>query len=278
VDELKRAVEPLSGKEQWKLAAVYAGKHGGPHREPWEQLVSFARIVHREAASAQEVLLRYGPQLSRHFDVEEQEKVSGEILHFLEKGGRLSFFALFGRRQWKSFIETAAVAGRKPRLPEHFNALRKLSRLERQRHDLAGRWDRQLAPLGAPTAAQIGAEIEKTVMQFCEPIGDCLAWFERVWGPLEKRLVEYGFQWATFLSEQPAVAGVNVDLIRLKITVTRIFPLLAARANLVRWKDIEVELRKLGGVVESVGRDLTTSKVMAQLRDAVSQLDVEGYR
>lgn len=35
------AVEPLSGRERWKLAAVYAGKSGGAHREPWDSLVSF---------------------------------------------------------------------------------------------------------------------------------------------------------------------------------------------------------------------------------------------
>src|SRR6184192_430378 len=36
---LTQAVEPLSGKEKWKLAAVYAGKYGDAHRQPWHQLV-----------------------------------------------------------------------------------------------------------------------------------------------------------------------------------------------------------------------------------------------
>src|SRR5438309_7599066 len=55
---LTQAVEPLSGKEKWKLAAVYAGKYGDAHRQPWDQLVSFVRLVHREAANAQESFVK----------------------------------------------------------------------------------------------------------------------------------------------------------------------------------------------------------------------------
>src|SRR5262249_51178933 len=57
---LAQAVEPLSGREKWKLAAVYAGKYGEVHREPWDQLVGFVRRVHREAANAQESFVKYG--------------------------------------------------------------------------------------------------------------------------------------------------------------------------------------------------------------------------
>src|SRR5713226_3584964 len=40
---LVQATEPLSGKERWKLAAVYAGKYGDAHRQPWDHMVSFVR-------------------------------------------------------------------------------------------------------------------------------------------------------------------------------------------------------------------------------------------
>src|SRR6266446_1584960 len=69
---LARAVEPLSGKDKWKLAAVYAGKYGDVHRQPWDQLVSFVRLVHREAANAQESLVKYGPEASKSFAGKEQ--------------------------------------------------------------------------------------------------------------------------------------------------------------------------------------------------------------
>src|SRR5947207_15316840 len=39
IANLTQAVAPLCGNDKWKLAAVYAGKYGGAHRQPWEQLV-----------------------------------------------------------------------------------------------------------------------------------------------------------------------------------------------------------------------------------------------
>src|SRR5882762_1855784 len=104
---LAQAVEPLSGREKWKLAAVYAGKYGHGHREPWDQLVGFVRLVHREAANAQESLVKYGPQLSDNFALEDQEGVAGEILAHLENGGKLGSFALLTHKAWSQFIESA---------------------------------------------------------------------------------------------------------------------------------------------------------------------------
>src|SRR5437867_4869615 len=125
---LSQAVEPLSGKEKWKLAAVYAGKYGHGHREAWDQLVSFVRIVHREAANAQESFVKYGPQLSDKFALEDQERIAGEILAHLENGGKLGSFALLTHKAWSQFTESAKVNKAKPRLAEHFQALRKLAR------------------------------------------------------------------------------------------------------------------------------------------------------
>src|ERR1700740_1090782 len=61
---LVQAVDPLSGKDKWKLAAVYAGRYGDVHRQPWDQLVSLVRLVHRESANAVESLVKYGPESS----------------------------------------------------------------------------------------------------------------------------------------------------------------------------------------------------------------------
>src|SRR5713226_3890591 len=169
---LAQSVEPLSGKEKWKLAAVYAGKYGHGHREAWDQLVSFVRLVHREAANAQESFVKYGPQLSDNFTLEDQERVAGEILAHLKNGGKLGSFALLTHKAWSQFIDSAKVNKAKPRPPEHFQALRKLARLKIFRQDLAGRWDRQMAPLGTPASGEMGEEVEKTLMQFCDAIED----------------------------------------------------------------------------------------------------------
>src|SRR5262249_1573695 len=87
-----QAVDPLTCNEKWKLAAVYAGKYGGAHRQPWEQLVNLIREVHREAAAAQESLVKYGPQPPDTEDMEEQQRIAGEILGHLEEGGETQLF------------------------------------------------------------------------------------------------------------------------------------------------------------------------------------------
>src|SRR6266567_2970707 len=217
---LTQAVEPLSGKEKWKLAAVYAGKYGDAHRQPWDQLVSFVRLVHREAANAQESVLKCGPVLADNAPIEKQEQAADEIYKHLELGGKLSSFIFWKRKAWGQFVATTSVNGARPRLAEHFDALRRLARLKILRRDLGLRWDRQVAPLGASSSSQMGDGMENTLIQFCDPIRDCLEWRELVWVPLEEELKNLGFCWEKFIAEQPVCVGAYGELARIERAVT----------------------------------------------------------
>ncbi|MGB2898552.1 MAG: AAA domain-containing protein [Candidatus Acidiferrum sp.] len=276
---LAQSVEPLSGKEKWKLAAVYAGKYGHGHREAWDQLVSFVRLVHREAANAQESFVKYGPQLSDNFALEDHERIAGEILAHLENGGRLGSFALLTHKAWSQFIESAKVNKTKPRLPEHFQTLRKLARLKTFRQDLAGRWDRQMAPLGTPSSGEMGEEVEKTLMQFCDAIEDCLSWHEQTWLPLQQQLEDLGFRWEKFLAEQPAVVGADGELLRIgKAVAHSLLPILDSRFKKLRLLQLEVEHRDLKGRLKLAARLAKSSKATSKLLAAVSDEDSGDYR
>ncbi|HUC52667.1 MAG TPA: AAA domain-containing protein [Candidatus Cybelea sp.] len=268
---LVRAVEPLSGNEKWKLAVVYAGKHGDAYREPWDQLVGFVRQVHREAASAQESLVKYGPRLADNFPHEDQERLACEILTHLENGGKLGSLTLFTHKAWSQFIESAKVANAAPRLPEHFHALRKLARLRNLREELSGRWDRQVAVLGPPPSSQMGEEVEKTLMQFCDSIQDCLGWNERTWLPLRRQLEDLGFRWEKFLAEQPAVVGADGELVRIGRAVNdALLPILDSRLKKLKLFRIEEEIRDLKGRLKLAARAAKSSKATAKLLSAVS--------
>ncbi len=143
---LVQAVEPLSGTDKWKLAAVYAGRYGDVHRQPWDQLISFVRLVHREAANAKESFVKYGPETSGDSAFKEQEHIAGEILAHLQGGGKLGTFTLFTHKSWGQFLEQTKVNNTRPHRPEHFQALRQLLRLKGLRGDLGARWDRQVKP------------------------------------------------------------------------------------------------------------------------------------
>ena len=276
---LTQSVEPLSGKEKWKLAAVYAGKYGHGHREAWDQLVSFVRLVHREAANAQESFVKYGPQLSDNFTLEDQERIAGEILAHLENGGKLGSFVLLTHKAWGQFIESAKVNKAKPRLPEHFHALRKLSRLKTFRQDLAGRWDRQMAILGTPSSGEMGEEVEKTLMQFCDAIEDCLSWHEQTWLPIQQQLEDLGFRWEKFLAEQPAVVGADGELVRIGKAVSHsLLPILDSRFKKLRLLQLEGEHSGLKGRLKLAARLAKSSKATSKLLAAANDEDSGDYR
>jgi very-short-patch-repair endonuclease len=276
---LAQAVEPLSGKDKWKLAAVYAGKYGDVHRQPWDQLISFVRLVHREAANAQESFVKYGPEASDNSTAKEQERVAGEILGHLEDGGKLGSFVLFTHKSWSHFLEQTKVNSARPRLPEHFHALRQLFRLQGLREDLGARWDRQVATLGAPRSSEMGEHVEKTLMQYCDSIEGCLDWQACIWLPLQQRLEDSGFRWDKFLAEQPAVTGSDGELARLHIAVTDILlPILDSRFKKLKLLQLQEELGNLKRRLKLAARVARASKVIGQLLAAVADEDANRYR
>ncbi len=276
---LTQSVEPLSGKDKWKLAAVYAGKYGGAHRQPWDQLVSFVRLVHREAANAQESFLKFGPQLSPGHPLEDQERIAGEILAHLEGGGKLGSFALLTHKAWSQFIDATKIKNARPRLPEHFQALRQLARLMNVRQDLAGRWDRQMAALGTPPSAEMGEEVEKTLMQFCDAIENCLGWHEHTWLPLQQQLEDLGFRWEKFLAEQPPVVGADGELVRIGKAVNQsLLPILDSRYKKLKLLQLEEEIRDLKNRLKLAARLAKSSKVISKLLAAVKDEDSNDYR
>ena len=131
------------------------------HRQPWDQLISFVRLVHREAANAQESFVKYGPEASDNSTAKEQERIAGEILAHLEDGGKLGSFVLFTHKSWGQFLEQTKVNNARPRLPEHFHALRQLFRLKGLREDLGARWDRQVAILGTARSSEWASTLRR---------------------------------------------------------------------------------------------------------------------
>src|SRR5882757_1593109 len=276
---LVQAVEPLSGKDKWKLSAVYAGRYGDVHRQPWDQLITFVRLVHREAANSKESFVKYGPEASENSVAKEQERIAGEILAHLEGGGKLGTITLFTHKSWGQFLEQTKVNNARPRLPEHFQALRQLFRLKGLREDLGARWDRQVATLGTPGASEMGEELEKTLMQYCDSIEDCLDWQQKMWLPLQQQLKDIGFRWDKFLAEQPAVVGPDGELARIRIAVTdALLPILDSRFKKLKLLHLEEEFRDLKSQLKLAERVAKASKVTGQLLAAVTDENCNRYR
>src|SRR5215471_8928088 len=279
IANLTQAVEPLSGSDKWKLAAVYAGKYGGAHRQPWEQLVTLVHKAHEEAANAQETLVKYGPQVPEAADPEELQRIATEILGHLEQGGKLGSFALLTHKAWSQFVDTAKVNRSRPRTLEHFRALYTDAHLENLRRQLSARWDRQMVPLGTPPSLQMGEEVEKTLMQYCDAIEDCLNWHESTWLPLQQQLADLGFRWEKFLAEQPAVLGAEGELLRLgKAVSDALLPILHSRYQKLRLQQLEEEFRELKSRHKLASRNSRAAKILVHLQKSIHEEDCAAYR
>jgi very-short-patch-repair endonuclease len=279
VTKVQTAIEPLSGGEPWKLAAVYAGKNGGPHREPWDNLVAFIEQVHLEVARSQEILFRHAPTSNSTNSFEDQEKTALEIHAHLREKGNLGFVAMLTHQSWKQLLQSVTVNGTQPKLPEHFLAISKFCRVKLLRRDLSARWDRQMVPLGASPSRGLGNEIEKSAVQYCAPIRECLSWSSCTWAPIEQELRQAGFVWEKFIAEQPPGVGGDGELRRLQQAVTKtLLPILAARVNALLWQRNKTLLSGLSDMLSLSKRVAAGSLVIADLYDAVSDCDPDSYR
>lgn len=276
---LSRAVDQIDRGGGWKLAGIAAGHAGGLHRELWDHLLSIINRVSAEAAKAQETLLRYAPAISGQISLEEQQRVVSEILNHLAVGNNLGRLTLLIHPAWKRFIQGSRVAEKEPSRIEHFNALKVLIRLRLWRRELAARWDRQMASLGAPSSANFGEQVESACAQFSAQIQESLSWQVNSWTPLQTELENLGFRWATFLSEQPPHLSDHGELIRLRDAVSGpLQEILGARVNMIRAQFLDARLKMLTRTLASFASNDRSAQVVHRLQRAVSRLEPSAYR
>lgn len=278
-ERLRRAVDYIVENPGWKLAVIAAGESRGPLWRPWDQLLSMIQTTCTESARAQETLLRYAPTLSAQIPFEEQQRTVLEILQHLTGGGNLGRLTLLVHPAWKRFIRESRVTSGEPSQVGHFNALKVLIHLQMSRRELAGRWDRQVASLGAPSSKEFGEQIESTCAQYMVAIEDCLSWHTNIWEPVENELGNLGFRWEAFLAEQPPNPSPNGTFLRLRDAVYGpLQEVLAARANLIHWQSLDSVLKVLTRTLSSAGGGSGSAQVVDRLRTAVSQLDPGTYQ
>ncbi|HLW03302.1 MAG TPA: AAA domain-containing protein [Ktedonobacterales bacterium] len=274
-----QAVEPLRDETRWRLAALEAGRQGGPTRQAWDDLLAEIEQAHALATQAQPLLLHYVPTIPDDCLPDRIEQVLDDLWGYLKTGGKLSAVKLMTRRDWKTVIERAQVKRRPPELPEHFEALRSLVRLQSARADLVDRWQRQMVPLGAPDAATLGAEPERALHQYVPLLRRCLDWFPTTWQPLEEGLIKQGFHLEDFLAEMPINLAEHGDLLRLREAALHHLPaILAAEVQRRAQAHQEAQLLELRRCLELCGGSAAQAAVVRQAWAAVEQLDASAYR
>ena len=278
---LQEAVELLHEDQGWKLDTIAAGHTGGPQREAWENLVRLIEKVRDEGLRATEALLAHGPVLATGLPIEEQEKTLGEVVAHLESGGCLGAFTLLTHRGWKKQIEASRVGQAVPSRQEHFAALRALASLMMARNDLKARWDRQMAPLGAPSAAELGDKPEVTASQFVRLVCDCLDWTRKTWEPLQAEVAACGLSWDQAESTLPPDLRAHADLLKIRDVVQQKLPaLFSAQSNRLLWNHIQATVTKLERSLALAAPQAQSGQAPTlpmRLRSAVQERDAAVY-
>jgi very-short-patch-repair endonuclease len=274
---LIRTAQHVKSAQAWQLSAMLAGYHGEEQRKPWENLLALIDEAWDCYSESQESFLSHEPSLPNEQTTEESQAISEEISMHLDRGGSLSFLTLATHPAWKKFIRASRVATGQPAALEHFQALRNHARLSLLRKQLASRWSRQMAPLGAPPAESLGAELERVCRQFSDGLRRCLEWHANEWLPLEEELNEAGLRFRQLLDERPPEFSIGGELLRMAATLDgpaqKVF---AARQDLIRWNSLERALAGVRSVLTNGGRG--GRGVAANLLKAVIALDGAGYR
>jgi len=271
---VEEAITPLMDNAQWPLAVVAAALRGEAEGKPWRDLIKAIEAVIARAKVVQPKIYEFGPELPSEPALEEQVAILEEIHEHMKKGRGLGKVALLFHPRWKALLRACRVDGREPRTIQHIDALLGLAQLCVDRQALRRRWDRQMTPLGAPSADTLGAESERVAKQYADRILQLLQWDAEHWRPVEKGLEEVGFRWEQCVRAQPPVTGEYGDLIRLRETCRAVvLPLLRARAAAARCLAIEEKVRQVANTLAPFGH----VPVIDRLRGAVYAKDAEQY-
>ncbi len=276
---LRDAALSLGNDDLWKLAATIAGRDGGIHVEPWQNLIDLVKGVSEEAAKSHEVILTHGPVLARDMPLDEQLKCLDEITKHLERGGKLNGLTLLAHRRWKRLVAGVRVGAKQARTHQQFRALLVLARLREFREQLLGRWERQMVPLGGPTRERLGADPEKQCLQFVPALETSLGWHAKVWSHLEEDMRRCGFRWATCFGECPPDLRPFGELRRLQIAVLQSLPpVFGARLKRIRLAKAHA---KLAGAQRQLDLFVTgdvSADVVRVLKESLARGDTAGYR
>ncbi|MDQ2644020.1 MAG: AAA family ATPase [Myxococcota bacterium] len=285
VEALEQVTEHLLGSnaliaqtELWVRVPAQYALAGDAKLRLWFELAEQVTHLYDVAVDAASILFNHGPALPGELDPAEAMTTVDEIARHLEGGGSLSAGKLLFNPKWGRLIKVAQINGAPPKRAEHFRALGKLLEIRMQRQAFCARWDNQMATLGAPRSAELGAEPEQTARQHVGLIQQSIAHAERLRDHLGQ-LRNLGLDWEALVAGQTPLLGPSGELDRLIDAVQGpIAEALVARGNALRWAANEARLKDLIQRLEAHrhhngGRQPTVQRLL----EAVQLGDAKAY-
>jgi len=277
LEQIDKALEFVSSTEKWRLYPVNAGIVGGPETAAWRGLLEMVNETRSISAQISNALLKHGPQVPEEYCSEAGLKLVAEILDHLGEGKGLGGMQLLMNPQWKAFKNVARVGDAPPTRVEHFQALHAAIGITLRRRELVARWERQMTPLGAAGAEQLGEEPERICSQFLPQLEDALNWHSRLLAPAIEGLKAMGLDWDRLIREVPPPLDAVGELRRLERAVRQLLqPVVRARLSRQLVDENEARLAKLKAALDEYPSD--HEGVVRVLQQALRTRDPELYR
>lgn len=259
---LTDALQPWLDADEWFFSIGYDGLRGGGHSEAWSALFESVSALQKLCAESREPIVRYGPELSESFKLNEQRECLNEILVHLRAGGNLRFFALLLRPKWKNILSAVKVNGRPPETDEEIRALFLLAAIQCDREALKARWQRQVVQLGGPLLAS--ERPEEAAAVFIQSIRPALEWADRQLKLIQSGTAAHGFDWPRALRDSTAPGEEEAEF-RAQLRVCQdILPLaLDARLKQFRVRQHLATLNDLEGKLAGFAGDTSERLQMA---------------
>ncbi len=216
-----KAIQFFKDSTSWQMEAVQAGRDGEVSKKSWISLVEFIDQSWKEIQESDILIMEHGPTVADLRPVHITLPIINEIVAFVEKGNSLGLMARMTKRPWFQFLKTIQIGGKPIHLKkkEHLFAVQAYLKVNSLREELCARWERRMAPGGAPAIAELGDKPEQICRQFIPNIKDSLDWHNKVWLPLESELNRLGFNWSAYFDTTNPEVGENAELLRLRTSI-----------------------------------------------------------
>jgi very-short-patch-repair endonuclease len=266
----------LRDSAAWQLEAVQAGRDGEVAKRAWQTLVERIDTSWVEVQKCHALVMEYGPAISDPRSPSDLVPLIEEIIQHRQKGGRFGLLTKLTHRPWFDFQKTVRIGSQELDLEnlQHLQATRAVLRIQQLRGELIERWERQMAPKGAPDSAQLSETPEAVAKQFIAPIQYCLDWNRSTWLPLEAEFTRLGFLWPEYLESTPPETGANAELNRLRDAVLGdMASILQSRRGWLSAKRLKAQLAKWSASMpmSEIPDALATQRLKISLRDSSPQ-------
>lgn len=239
------AAAGVLGEEQdWLREALFAGWMGGDLREAWNDLLTAANTLEREAATAQRLIMAHGPEVPTNQPASKITTTLDMIISHLESGSALGLLTKLSHRDWHQLIDACRVENRSPQTLAEFRSLRALVKLQENRNRFIARWRRAVESLGGPQIESVANSPERAAQGYAREIRTRLEWRENVWEPLTRELRAVGFCWDDWLAVHPPEPGDHGELARVQRAGSQLLAvIIEAQAALLRQAELSAALQ-----------------------------------